>query len=550
MSAPAAPSSPHPLLGRLVTSRALALVVIALATLLPRFAELPTARENRMPPDAAHFLNVARCFERGQGFSNPAAWPAWMKPVSLPMPETFKEPGYPWLISRAARAGAPPFQAGLALSLLAGLLLPFAVWLLARQIDPDPAVALVAGLIAAGSPLLVDKSVSVLVESLFALFITLTFLAAAWRLRDPARAARPLALDALAGVLFGAAWLLRAQTLIALPAVLMLLFRARPARRTWIGLALAAASALIVLSPLIARNLRLFGVPFYSDVPAFGLWPYVDHITFGHGLDRPGSPLAFALAHPVEVLRHMGMSLRTFVFAALPRELYGDPLWVPAFAAGVLLGLRRWRDWGFAWGYVGLTVGFILAVHWDTYYFTSSMVAWCAVAAAGAVGLARRMDHGRPRELALGLVIALALLQPVLVAARRPAMIAEQVPTEIEAAIHEAPGLRARLASDEAVMVDRTSYWAWFTDRPAVHLVVADSTRFLETVRRLKVRWAALPTAMLPEYIAHYPDRRLPSILVEDHADAVRGVTVYRVADPGAPAGAPVPRPALRPDLP
>jgi hypothetical protein len=393
----------------------------------------------------------------------------------------------------------------------------------------------------------VDKSVSVLVESLFALLIALTFLAAGWRLRDPARAARPLALDALTGALFGAAWLLRAQTLLALPAVLVLLFRARRPGRSLIGFALAAVSALIVLAPLLARNLRVFGVPFYSDVPAFGLWPYADHITFAHGLDRPGSPIAFALAHPGAVLRHMGWSLRTFVLSALPRELYGNPLWVPAFAAGALLCLPRWRDWWFAWGYVGLTVGFILAVHWDTYYFTSSMVAWCVVAAAGAVGLARRVDHGRPRELALSLVIALGLLQPVLVAARRPAMIATLVPAEIEAAIHEAPALRAQLASDEAVMVDCTSYWAWFTDRHAVYVVVADSTRFLETVRRLKVRWAALPTALLPEYIAHYPDRRLPSILVEDHADSARGVTVYRVVDPGAPADSRLSRPGLKP---
>ena len=543
MSTPAAHSSPHPLLGRLVTSRSLALVVIALATLLPRLAELPTAREERISPDGAHFLNVARCFERGQGFSNPSAWPAWMKPDRLPMPETFKEPGYPWLISLAVRAGAPPFQAGLALSLLAGFLLPFAIWLLARQFDPDPAVALVAGLIAAGSPLLVDKSVSVLVESLFALFIALTFIAAGWRLRDPARAERPLALDALTGALFGAAWLLRAQTLLALPAVLLLLFRARPARRSLPGLALAAISALVVLSPFLARNLRLFGVPFYSDVPAFGLWPYVDHITFAHGLDRPGSPIDYALTHLGEVMRHVLWSVRHFFFSALPRELYGNPLWVLAFAAGVLLCLPRWRDWLFAWVYVGLTVGFILAVHWDTYYFTSNMAAWCVVAAAGAVGLARRMDHGRPRALALTLVIALALLQPVLVAASRPAKIAARVPAEIEAVIHEAPAMRARLAKDEAVMVDCTSYWAWFTDRNAVHIVVADSTRFLESMRRLKVRWAVIPTALLPDLISHYPDRRLPSILVEDHVDSERGETIYRVVDPGAPPDPAAPGP-------
>ena len=80
----------------------LLLGVLALA-LLPRLAELPHFREDNLGPDPAHVLNVARCFERGQGFSNPAAWPAWVRPARLPMPETFKEPGYSWLIAQAAR---------------------------------------------------------------------------------------------------------------------------------------------------------------------------------------------------------------------------------------------------------------------------------------------------------------------------------------------------------------------------------------------------------------------------------------------------------------
>ena len=159
--------------------------------------------ESRMPPDAAHFLNIARCFERGQGFSNPAAWPAWMQPHRLPMPETFKEPGYPYLISRLTLAGADPFRAGQDLSLLAGLMLPLVIWLLGRQLTADPLVPPLAALIAAGSPLLVDKSVSTLVESLFALAIALAFLAAAWRMRTAERARRPLVLDLLTGVLFG-----------------------------------------------------------------------------------------------------------------------------------------------------------------------------------------------------------------------------------------------------------------------------------------------------------------------------------------------------------
>jgi len=520
----------------------LLLGVLALA-LLPRLAELPHFREDNLGPDPAHVLNVARCFERGQGFSNPAAWPAWVRPARLPMPETFKEPGYSWLIAQAARAGASPFRAGQAISLLAGLLLPLVIWLLARQVFADPLVAALAALIAAGSPLLVDKSVSVIVESLFALFIALTFLAAAWRLREPERARRPLVLDLLTGALFGASYLLRAQSLLALPALGFAMARGRPARRVIRGLAAAAIAALAVMSPLLNRNLRLFGVPFYSDVTAYGLWPYVDHVTFSHGLERPGSPIAYALSHPAAIAAHTLWSLGVFTRWALPREMYGDPLWALALLVALIALRRDVRDWGFLALYAGITVGFILAVHWDTYYFTSSMSAWCVLAAAGAASAARALGVRRvaaaarrgaaaPGTLAVPLIILIAVLGPIAVAILRPRTLERTRPPELDAAIHEAPFLRAHLAPGEAVMANTTSYWAYFSDRPAVHLVVADSARFVDTVRRLRVRWAILPTADLPELAAHYPDRRMPSVLVPERADARRGVTVYRVVDP------------------
>jgi len=524
--------------------RAASLLLILAFSLIPRLIELPKFRPDTMDADSAHFLNIARCFERGQGFSNPAAWPAWIQPARLPMPETFKEPGYPWLIAQATRAGRDPFRAGQAISLVAGLLLPLVIWLLARQAFADPLVALLAALIAAGSPLLADKSVSVLVESLFALTIALSFLCAAWGMRAASRENRGIGLDAMGGALVGASYLLRAQTLLALPALVLLMARGRSPRRTFSGLLIAASFALLVMSPLIARNLRLFGVPFYSDVTAYGLWPYVDHITFSHGLEHPGSPLAFALAHPGAVAAHTLWSIGVFTKWALPRELYGDPLWMLALGIGIVALWPSRRDWGFAALYGGVTVGFILAVNWATYYFTSSMWTWCLLAGAGAAWSARALDLRRtraaaaggraaPRALAVPAVLALALIGPLVVAFTRPALLARQVEPELAAARHEAPFLRERLTPDEAVMAKTTSYWAWFTDRPAVHFVVADSVRFMETVRRLNVRWAALPTSGLDTLASRCPGGRLPAALSIDHADPDRDVTVFRVIDPG-----------------
>ena len=81
---------------------------------MTRLVVLPHSTELNMDADAPHFMNVARCFERGQGFSNPSAWPAWMKPERLPMPETFKEPAYPWAIAKLTPLTKSPFRADIA----------------------------------------------------------------------------------------------------------------------------------------------------------------------------------------------------------------------------------------------------------------------------------------------------------------------------------------------------------------------------------------------------------------------------------------------------
>jgi hypothetical protein len=107
-------------------------------------------------------------------------------------------------------------------------------------------------------------------------------------------------------------------------------------------------------------------------------------------------------------------------------------------------------------------------------------------------------------------------------------------PPESAAAIALAPELRRRLAPAESAMVMTTSLYAWFADRPTVHLVIADSTRFHETLRRLKVRMAVLPTGRLTEFAARFDGGRLPRELVFERNEPTLGVTVFRVELPGA----------------
>jgi len=510
----------------------LALAAILGIGLLVRLALSGLSTTSNMDPDAAHFLNIARCFANGQGFSNPAAWPAWIQPAALPMPETFKEPAYPWLISHLARPLGNWFRAGQWLSLLAGAALPWVTWQLAQRRGLDHATSLLAAALVAASPLALVQSVRVMVDASFALVVTSMFLLAAPR----SEGGHALIDDLAAGALFGLAFLFRAQTLLLLLPLLALMIEARALKAALPRIALAIVVAVVVASPLWLRNLALFHTPMYSDVVAYGLWPYVDHLTFSHGLEHPPAVVPFVLAHVPQVLAHMVHSFAAFFVHSLPEMVIGHALWMLPVAAGVLLSLSGARRWLFAYLYLGVTLIFISAVHWDARYFTSSVPLWALFTALGTTALARPLASlalaGPVRGAHVtAAACALVLLLQVMTARRE---LRQFAPPEIAAAQSEAAFLDAHLAKDEAVLAVTTSYWSWFSDRPSVHLVIADEARFDAVMDRLKVRWAALPTSRLAEFAARYPGGALPRSLVFDHADPARDVTVFAVRTGGA----------------
>jgi dolichyl-phosphate-mannose-protein mannosyltransferase len=512
------------------------LALVAGFALAARLAVLPASSERNMDPDSAHLMNVARCFERGQGYSNPAAWPAWMKPERLPMPETFKEPGYPWAIARLAPLAGGEFRAGILLSMLFGLLLPLALYALARNLECGRGTALLGALLVAGNPLAIRMSATVVVDSIFPALVTLAFAAAAWRPRDPARERGPLA-DLAAGALLGLAFLVRAQALVTLPALALLLFARRPAARGLSSLAVALGAAIAAASPLLLRNLRLFGTPFHSDVAAYGIWPYVDTIAFSHGLAHPPAPLGFALHHVPQILRHMVESAVRFAVHSLPGDIAGNPAWVPLLCAGLALSFARPRHFAFAWVYAGITLLFIFAVLWDTRYFASTIPLWALFTAMGAAWLARgvgTLPLAGPVRGAHLLAGALAILLLVQTVAARHGLEVRREP-EIEAARALAPELRARLKPDESAMVVTTSYYSWFADRPTVHLVIAGEEDFAATLWRLKVRVALLPTSRLDQFAARFPGGHLPPQLVFERSDPVLDVTLFSVSESPAP---------------
>lgn len=511
--------------------RARLLLLLVVAGIVVRVVAMWGANEANVTPDGARFMNIARSIERGHGFSTPEAWPAWMNPERLPMPETFKEPGYPYAMVALHTVTGSLFRAGQIVSLVAGVLIPLLLYVLVRRLDTDRGVAWVAAFLAAFSPLMIQQSVYVMAESLFVALLLGAFVLAARPPRWPGAARAPW--QALgAGALFGAAFLVRGQALLAAPALALLLVRQRGAERGFGRITEAAGGALVAASPLLIRNVLAFGEPLHNDAAAFGVWPYVDQLRFSHGLDRPPAPIAFAFVHIGAVLGQMAESARTFFLQTLPRDILGAWPWYVPFVAGVVLAGSRWRNWAFGWAFVAASLPFLFAVYWAPRYFASVAPVFLAFTALGTVWLWNRIPAGRHRT---ALTSALALVLGLLAgyqSVRAWRAVPRTYTPELAAARSEAPFLDDHLAPDEAVMADVTSYWAWFADRPAVHLVIDDEDRTREVLRRLRVRYAALPTSKLDTFAKRYPDGVLPDYLELLYEKPELDVSMFRVHDP------------------
>jgi 4-amino-4-deoxy-L-arabinose transferase-like glycosyltransferase len=474
-----------------------------------------------LTPDGAHFLDIARAIQRGQGFVTREDWPAWLDPPRLPTPEPFKEPGYPFAIAALAPLVGGILPAARGLSLLAGLLIPFATWALARRLWPDRRVAWVAALAAAASPVLIAMSAAVFAESTFTLLLTLAFAACA---------GASLADAALGGLALGLALLTRGQGLIAIPALAWLV-ASRPGGRGR-RLALATAVAALTLVPYAMWNLRHFGAPGHRELAGMGVWPGADSFGLMLSLDRPPGALAYVIAHPAAFVHVYWNGLARFLRHTLQHHLLGQFLLLAPLALGVAVGLRRDGRLGPLALFAAPAVLLALSIDWYPRYFECVVPMLAIAVALGVVWAIDRVGDRRWGPLAARHVVALAAAGALVLAAVRgvqespsPSAFAR----ERAAAEADAPWLRTRLAPGEAVMAEITAYWAWYADRPVVFPVVANRDRFEQVMRRFHVRVAALETARLDTLAARYPDRRLPEALRFESADSANGITFFRI---------------------
>lgn len=248
------------------------LTIVAIAVRAPVFGTAYVA------PDTTAYLSVAESVFHG-GF-----------------PDNIRPPAYSLLLAVFKELGANPVTAVVDLQNLIGIFLPAAVLLVGRRFF-GTAVGLIAGFLTAASPLMLVTEQLGLAEFLFGVLLlaaTALLIEACWKVRA---GHATLTLLIASGAMFGIATLFRANGMLAIVAIpLVLLFsgpRWRPALKAS-GVAIAAM--LVVLAPWSLHNLIRFGNPNVATVENISLYARV--VTWDHvppPADTPDGRLALDL---------------------------------------------------------------------------------------------------------------------------------------------------------------------------------------------------------------------------------------------------------------
>jgi 4-amino-4-deoxy-L-arabinose transferase-like glycosyltransferase len=185
----------------------------------------------------------------GHGFIEPFRW----RFLHRSLPTAAHPPLWPLLLSGASELGWAGAHAHRAAGCVLGGGTIVALGFLGRRVGGER-VGLVAAAIAALYPSMIATDGSLMSESLYALLVALTLLAA-YRLYDRPSPASGL----LFGAAIGLASLARSEALLFLPLIaLPLAWRAPSKLRTF---ALACAATAIVISPWMIRTWSVFGQP-------------------------------------------------------------------------------------------------------------------------------------------------------------------------------------------------------------------------------------------------------------------------------------------------
>jgi 4-amino-4-deoxy-L-arabinose transferase-like glycosyltransferase len=201
------------------------------------------------------YLPVAHAIREGKGFLN-----------------DFRPPGFPLALAGFEELGLNPVNGVVALQHLLGILLPTALLLIGWRYF-DPLVGILAGLLAAASPLMTVTEQVALPDYLFGLLYLLgavLLVEAALRLR---RSEMPWKTLASAGVVYGLATMVRPNGQLALLLIpLALLVATRDWRRWLRACGIAAAAFAVMLAPWVLHNAVEYDEPVVSSEGGVALY--------------------------------------------------------------------------------------------------------------------------------------------------------------------------------------------------------------------------------------------------------------------------------------
>ena len=201
--------------------------------------------------------------------------------------DNLRPPAYAFLFAVLEGLGANPVNAATVLQNVVGTFLPVAVLLVGWRCFGF-VTGLMAGFLAAASPLMIVTEQFALAENLFGVIVfvaTVLLAAAVLRVRE---AELPWPLLVAVGALFGVATLFRANGMLALFAIpIILAIAARQWRPALRATAIALGAMLVVLAPWSIHNLVKFGDPNVSTVGNISL--YAHTVTSAHVPPNPDS---------------------------------------------------------------------------------------------------------------------------------------------------------------------------------------------------------------------------------------------------------------------
>jgi 4-amino-4-deoxy-L-arabinose transferase-like glycosyltransferase len=443
--------------------------------------------------DAWDYLQLGRQLYRGEGFTSLFTYPPFLPEsvpggkailhdeLTLPLPgpppapgdlerppadspsapghvESFpllwRQPGFPVLVAAGfAVAGGPEPNAALALQILALVLLPLSVYLLARSVV-SPGWAFWAAILALLVPLAIGARSPFVATTWTAVFWTLLF---AFFLR-----ARSAAAWVGTGLFLGLTVLFRLETWFLVPGLLVLLWVSHDRDRVKAAVTVLVLAVLVV-APWHLHLWRVTGEPFYNTgsllfhaTQRFPGWE--SSRTLAVRMQRAGSFLMFhrdqVMTKAVHDLLGYGRTL-----AVLPSPFLAPFLWLTLLrppqgrvARGLVAG-----------GAVAITV-LVLALSPMEYAprFVAPLV---PIMAVGAVMTVARIP--RWRALLVGAALAVGLAATAMALRGRGHETTGRLAAEDLNRLWTLPQATA-LHRGAVALVDSPTVYAWIWDRPAV----------------------------------------------------------------------------------